>query len=130
MGLGRSGSRLAVIINLVDWRAVEAAARKRNMKPPTPSVSVIICATAEQSWESLCLTVRSVHRQSRPPSEIILVIDNNRPLLQRAMNAFPGMRVMPNSDVRGMAGARHCGLRAARGRLIAFVEGAAVASPN
>jgi hypothetical protein len=32
--------------------------------------------------------------------------------------------------VRGMAGARHCGLRAARGRLIAFVEGTAVASPN
>jgi glycosyltransferase involved in cell wall biosynthesis len=85
---------------------------------------------SEQRWESLCLAVRSVHRQSRPASEIILVIDNNISLLQRAKAAFPGVRVIPNSDLPGMAGARLCGLQAARGRLIAFVEGDVVASPD
>lgn len=76
------------------------------------------------------MTVRSVHRQTRPASEIILVIDNNLALLQRARAAFPGLRVIPNSDIPGMAGARHCGLQAASGRLIAFVEGEAIASPE
>ncbi len=100
------------------------------MHPFSPSVSVIVCVASDHRWESLCLTVRSLHRQNRPASEVIVVVDNNLSLLQRARAAFPGLNVIPNTDVPGMSGARHCGLQAARGRLIAFVEGDAVASPE
>ena len=100
------------------------------MNPLTPSLSVIVCATAKQTWDSLSATVNSVQRQSLPATEILIVVDHNPLLFDRATAFYPHLKVIPNTDVRGRAGARHTGLEAARGRIIAFLEGDEVARPN
>lgn len=100
------------------------------MNPLSPSLSVIVCATAKQTWESLCASVSSVQRQSLPATEILIVVDHNPLLLDRAKAYYPHLKVISNTDVRGMSGARHTGLEVARGRVIAFLEGEEIARPT
>lgn len=95
-----------------------------------PSLSVIVCATAKQSWDSFTATLGSIQKQSVPATELIVVVDHNLPLLERAAAAYPHLKIIPNNDVRGMSGSRHTGLQTARGRVIAFLEGDEIAQPN
>ncbi len=101
-----------------------------NMNPLSPALSVIVCATARQTWESLSATIGSVQRQSVPATELIIVVDDNPPLLSRATAVYPHLKIIPNTDVRGMSGARHCGVQAAHGNVLAFLEGVETARPN
>ena len=42
------------------------------------SASVIICAHADDRWDDTLAAVASVHAQSHPAKELIVVIDYNR----------------------------------------------------
>jgi len=95
-----------------------------------PSLSVIVCATAKQTWESFSTTINSVQRQTLPATEIVVVVDHNPSLFDLAAAYYPHLKIVQNTDVRGMSGARHTGLAVARGRIIAFLEGEEVARPN
>ena len=50
----------------------------------TPTVSVIVCAYTERRWEHLCAAVASVVSQGLAPVEIIVCIDHNDALFERA----------------------------------------------
>jgi GT2 family glycosyltransferase len=89
--------------------------------------SVIICAYTEARWDDLRTAVTSVERQHVTPSEIIVVIDHNLGLLQRARAEMHGITVLENQDTRGLSGARNTGVKAAKGSLIAFLDDDAVA---
>src|SRR5258705_13620172 len=54
------------------------------------SVSVIIAAYTEDRWHDTVEAVTSVVCQSSPPLEVILVIDHNPRLAQRARGALEG----------------------------------------
>jgi GT2 family glycosyltransferase len=93
-------------------------------------VSVVICAYTEQRWDDLCAAVRSVEAQRPSPREIVLVIDHNPALLRRVRQKFPQVLTVENRKERGLSGARSCGIDAARGAILAFLDDDAVAMPG
>ena len=96
----------------------------------TSMISVIICAYTEERWNDLVAAVESIQQQDTPPCEIIVVIDHNPSLLQRARNQIPGVIVIENEELRGLSGARNSGIAAARGTWLAFLDDDAIAEPD
>jgi glycosyltransferase involved in cell wall biosynthesis len=93
-------------------------------------VSVIICVYTEERWDDLLAAVASARRQSLPPLEVLVVVDHNPPLQQRLGELLadaPGVRVLANSQARGLSGGRNTGIAAARGQILAFLDDDAVA---
>lgn len=93
-------------------------------------ISVILCAYTEARWNDLLAAVESVQRQTLPPSEVILVIDHNPALFQRAREQFPGLMVLENQGQRGESGGRNTGVSVARGTIVAFLDEDATAEPD
>jgi GT2 family glycosyltransferase len=93
-------------------------------------ISVVICAYTEARWADLCAAVESVQRQTRLPREVIVVVDHNPSLLERARRPWSGVVVIENGQARGLSGARNSGLAAARGAVVAFLDDDAVAAPD
>lgn len=98
--------------------------------PGAGAVSVVICAYDEGRWAWLEQAVGSVRHQRRPPEEVILVVDHNAGLLARANQALDGLRVVPNTGRRGLAGARNTGIACARGGIVVFLDDDAIAEPE
>ncbi|MGI8589164.1 MAG: glycosyltransferase family 2 protein [Chloroflexia bacterium] len=93
-------------------------------------ISVIVCAYTEDRWDAMGAAIESLHAQSIPAGEIILAIDHNPRLFDRARETFPDVVVVKNSGERGLSGARNSGIAVARGDLLAFVDEDAVAAPD
>ncbi len=96
----------------------------------TASISVIICAYTEKRWNDLVDVVGSVRKQTLPPREIIVVIDHNPALLERAKEQFPGVMVLENVHPQGASGSRNSGMARASGEFLAFIDDDAIASPD
>src|ERR1700761_3648136 len=82
------------------WRFPDMRARE---------ISVVICAYTEERWEQTRAAVDSVRSQSLPSLEIILVVDYNYHLYQRATVAMPDVIVLENQERRGLSGTRNTG---------------------
>lgn len=95
-----------------------------------PDVSVIICAYTMDRWEDLKAAVGSVHEQTRPPGELIVVIDHSPRLAASSRDTFSGVTVLDNGHEPGLSGARNTGVEAATGQIVAFLDDDAVASPR
>jgi glucosyl-dolichyl phosphate glucuronosyltransferase len=95
-----------------------------------PAVSVIVCAYTERRWNDLLAAMISAADQTVMPREIILVVDHNPALLERAQRTFIDVAVVPNEEAPGLSGARNSGVRAARGEVLAFLDDDAVAAPD
>jgi len=93
-------------------------------------ISVVICTYTESRWEYLEMAVESLQRQNTHPLEIIVVVDYNMTLMERAQAVFPATRVVDNRQERGLSGARNSGIAVARGSVIAFLDDDAVATPD
>ena len=93
-------------------------------------VSVVICAHDDARFEWLAAAVASVFSQHPAPHEVVVVIDHNPDLLERAHDRFQDVRVVPNADTKGLSGARNTGIRNARGDVIAFLDDDAEARPG
>ncbi|MBV9790510.1 MAG: glycosyltransferase family 2 protein [Chloroflexi bacterium] len=92
--------------------------------------SVILCAYTEARWHDLVAAVASVQRQTLPPGEIIVVVDHNPRLLERARAEWPDLTVIENSGAQGLSGARNSGVAMAQGALIVFLDDDAAAAPD
>lgn len=95
-----------------------------------PSVSVIICAFTERRWGDLVAARDSLYAQSSPPDEVIIVIDHNPKLFDRAGIQFPDAVVVPNNETKGLSGARNTGVRVANSSIVLFLDDDAVAEPE
>ena len=94
-----------------------------------PSVSVVVCAYTDQRWDDIVRAVASVAAQTRPADELLLVIDHNEALAERAA-ALPDVTVISNAHARGLSGARNTGIEMASGDVIAFLDDDAAARPD
>jgi glucosyl-dolichyl phosphate glucuronosyltransferase len=94
------------------------------------SASVIICAHADDRWDDTLAAVASVHAQSHPAKELIVVVDYNRPLHERLKAALPEAVVIENDHQQGLSGGRNTGIAAATGQVVAFLDDDAIADVN
>lgn len=102
---------------------MESINRSDAAQPLTSApVSVIICAYTGQRWSELAKAVQAVGEQVPSPAEIIVVIDHNPDLLERARAAFPRAQVIPNRETHGLSGARNSGVNAAGGEILVFMD--------
>jgi len=97
-----------------------------------PKISVVVCAYTEARWDDMIAAVESLKAQSLAPFEIILVIDHNQALFERAQKHLsdPQIKVIQNQGQRGLSGARNSGIAIAQGSIIAFMDEDAVATPD
>lgn len=92
-----------------------------------PTVSVVICTYSDQRWDALLSARASLRAQTHPPMEVIVVVDHNESLLQRARSALVGVKAVANTGERGLAEARNAGVKHARGDIVAFLDDDAIA---
>ena len=93
-------------------------------------ISVIICAYTEKRWNQLVAAVESAQRQTLAAREIIVVVDHNPALMDRARSHFADVILLENRETGGLAGARNTGIVAAQGEIIAFLDDDAFAQPT
>jgi glycosyltransferase involved in cell wall biosynthesis len=76
--------------------------------------------------------MNSLLRQTLPPVEVILVVDHNPDLLQRAKQTWRNhnVKVVDNQRTRGSSGAWNAGIDAATGYIVAFIDDDAIAEPD
>ncbi len=98
-----------------------------NLVPP---ISVLICAYTENRWDELNLSIQSIRDQALKPVQIILVIDHNDRLYQRARQQFEDVLVVENAHEQGLSGARNSGIPLATGEILAFIDEDATAAAN
>jgi GT2 family glycosyltransferase len=85
-------------------------------------ISVVICAHTADRWSELATGVASVTDQSHPPHEVIVSVDHDSELLERARAAFPHACVVENEGEPGVSGARNTGIGQATGDVVAFLD--------
>jgi len=105
--------------------------------------SVVICAYTVDRWTDLKRAVASVLAQEPPAREVVVVVDHNDDLLERACARWPQpgpsdqevarvnegvdgfvsvVAVVPNRGRRGLSGARNTGVDASRSEVVAFLD--------
>ena len=96
--------------------------------------SVVICAYTLDRWVDLQRSVESVVAQRPSAREIIVVVDHNAELLERAHSRWgkPGpvavddsvcrVRVIANQGARGLSGARNTGVAVSCSEIVAFLD--------
>ena len=119
----------------------------------TPSVSVVIPAFTLERWDLIKRAVESARAQTHPPEMVVLCIDNNDSLLQRAREEWgaaltPHVRIVPNERSDHLTGrtlhlkahgtlrrfgagsARNTGASLVQSDIIAFIDDDAWAEPD
>lgn len=88
--------------------------------------AVVICAHYSRRWADLQAAVRAVQHQTLPAEQIIVVVDGNDQLFQRAAAELRGVEVVENHDHPGLGGARNSGIAVATAPVVAFLDDDAV----
>jgi GT2 family glycosyltransferase len=92
--------------------------------------SVVICAHTLDRWDELNRAVASVRDQTRPAREILVIIDNNEALRERAVREIEDVMVLANAKEAGLSGGRMTGAEHATAPVICFLDDDAVADPH
>jgi GT2 family glycosyltransferase len=93
-------------------------------------IAVVICTHTLARWDDLERAVASVETQSSPAAELIVAVDHNPQLLERARSAFAHAQVLPNEGTAGLAGARNTAAKASSAPIVAFLDDDAVAESD
>jgi GT2 family glycosyltransferase/SAM-dependent methyltransferase len=98
-------------------------------EPPADAgaLTVVVCTRRRPGQLATCLAALAA--QTRPPLEILVVDNTEGDPETRAAAAVPGVRYLTEPRP-GLSAARNAGVRAARGRLIAFTDDDAVPRPD
>lgn len=91
--------------------------------------SVVVCAYTFDRLKLTSACIQAVLAQPERP-EVIVVTDHNDELGEALRTRFPGVTVIPNTQRRGLGGARNSGVEAASANLVAFVDDDAEPSPR
>ena len=92
------------------------------------AVSVVICAYTLDRWSDLQRAVESVLAQNPPALEVVVVVDHNTQLLERAGDHFSApVRVVASLGAQGLSGARNTGVVSSTSEIVAFLDDDAAA---
>src|SRR5439155_1583291 len=80
-----------------------------------------LCYGYNAFWNH-CLPVRAVLGQSRPPEQLVLVVDHNYELERRMREAYPDTTVVANEGPQGLSQARNTGVRNSSGDVVVFLD--------
>lgn len=86
------------------------------------TVSVIVCAFDDGRQPLLEESLHAVLGQSRPPEELVLVVDHNHELERRMRAAYPDVTVVANDGRQGLSQARNTGVRNSSGDIVVFLD--------
>jgi len=88
------------------------------------SVAVVVCAYTMDRWEAMSAALTEASRQG--PDELLLVVDHNSDLQQRAAaelaGTVPALVVLANEGRRGLSGARNTAIRAVTSEVVVFLD--------
>ncbi|WP_018350454.1 glycosyltransferase family 2 protein [Longispora albida] len=98
--------------------------------PETARISVVIPCYTEKRWDALVAAVRSAQAQEPAPAEVVLVVDYNDALLERAQRHLPEVTVLANRYTRGVSGARNTGVEHTSTPLVALLDDDGCARPG
>ncbi len=95
------------------------------------SVVAIVCAYTVERYDDLVDCLDGLHRQTRPPDEIVCVIDGNDDLHRDVdrlveQRGWSDVVVVANDGAPGLSGARNTGLAASSSDIVAFIDDDAV----
>lgn len=129
--------RRLLLFALATLRVSQGTGARRDAVLPAPAVgqraetlSVVICAYTLLRWDELCAAVESVLAQEFAVLEVLVVIDHNPDLYDRAFLQFAArdrVTVCENIHQSGLSGARNSGVEAATGDIVAFLDDDAAA---
>lgn len=105
----------------------EAPGRRRT---PALDVAVVICAYTQDRWDQTVAAINSVLSQRPGPGQVLLIVDHNSALAERARQELAGVTVLESEGQPGLSGARNTGLRASRFGITAFLDDDAAARPG
>lgn len=91
--------------------------------------TVIICAYSTERWPLLCRVLDAVAAQSHPAEDVIVVVDGNCELYDRAV-ARNASRVVMNRYGGGASGGRMTGADATDAPVLVFLDDDAVPDPE
>jgi cellulose synthase/poly-beta-1,6-N-acetylglucosamine synthase-like glycosyltransferase len=94
------------------------------------TVSVVVPAWNSERRQELATCLRAIEAQTRPPDEVIAVIDHNDELLDWTEAEFPEVRAIPNAHAKGVVGARNTGVEAAGGGIVVLTDDDTRAAPD
>ena len=94
------------------------------------TLSAVVCTHDTRRWDAFVRALDSLRTQTRRPDEIVVVVDGNPELLERARDEHPDVVVVPNALQRGLSGARNTAVAVARGSLIVFLDDDAAAASD
>lgn len=91
--------------------------------PSADDLAVIVCAYTEERWDDIVDAITSLQTQPHPPGEIVLVIDHNEKLYERAVAKFSDdVIIVKNLNKNGLSGARNTGIDVSTRPLLAFLD--------
>lgn len=97
-----------------------------------PTVAVVVCAYTLERWDALRAAVLSAASQAPAPDEVLLVVDHNELLLERArrelVELVDGLEVVPNGRKQGLSGARNTAVEHVRSDVVVFLDDDATAT--
>jgi glucosyl-dolichyl phosphate glucuronosyltransferase len=95
-----------------------------------PPASVVIPCHSERGWDELVLAARSVLAQRPAPVKVVVAVDHNEALFERATREIDGVVVVRNELPRGASGNRNSGIRHTDTELVALLDGDTYAHPG
>ena len=98
--------------------------------PPTragPPISVVVPHLNQPDALARCLG--SLASGRRRPDEILVVDNGSAALPEAVCEAWPGVRLLAEAEP-GPGPARNCGIAAAKGRILAFIDADCIADPD
>lgn len=84
--------------------------------------AVVICTHDLARWERLESCVRSIETGSLRPASIVLVVDSNPELYERARLHFDGRAQVVLSSTQGLSFARNMGVSVCQEEFVAFID--------
>ena len=105
----------------------------RREAPPAASrltAAVVVCTATHERADLLRACVDSLLTGTRPPDELLVIVDSN-PALKTELAAVlpPSVRLLA-TEQQGLSGARNVGIRAAHSDVVAFVDDDAAGEPQ